>query len=336
MISRRNRNRRNNRNPNTNRRGRTLARTRNGITQNGAGVSRMDNVRQVRKVQVFDNLSFSNASSDYAYGLMNINLQPKNSPLKELLTQYSSLYEQYRIRRVRIRAQVGKGYTNDERIRTLIGCRVDVDRQLNDVSIANVQSINCAENTVIKTFTERGNVLLADYRPKNRMINTYLPPMLPNSLQYYPIADRVDHRWKGATLTCMIPSPNIQPNSLGITVMTEVEVEFRGRITDPDIFSNLTTFNQTAETPTYDINEPQLDLKNKLLTGSYFPISGFDFNIGNIGTSVTSAEALGCKFRDQSTMKIYEILMWKDDYSDYGANEVLENITISLDPLILT
>lgn len=319
-MFRRRRNQRNN-NRSTKRRGARLARTRNGLTQRGNGVSRQDNVNQVRKLQFFNDLPYTNASTDYAIGLTNINLQPKNSPLKELLDQYKGLYEQYRIRRVRIRAQVGKGYTNDQRIQTLVGCRVDVDRQIETATVANVQSINCAENTVIKTFTERGNVLLADYRPQNRMINEYMPPMLPNRFQYFPIQDAPNHRWKGATVTTMLPDPSIMPNSLGITIITEVDIEFRGRVTQPVIFSDLQTINLGEQPESYDIEESQEWLRTGLLTGVLFPMSGFEsINIANIGHTVTPEEIMGAQFRIQQDMTVYSIAMYNNDTWTFGAN----------------
>lgn len=227
-----------NRNNRTKLRSRRLQRVRNGITQNGAGTSHQDSVSQVRKFQIFSTLPFENASSDYAFGLMNFNIQGNESPFKPILKAYGGLYEQYRVKRVRIRAQVGKGYNNDKRLQTIVGARVDVDRQPQNVTIQNVQQVNCSENTVIRTFTEKGNILLADYRPQCRDATTASLPILPNSLQFYPITDADSHTWKGTTATCMIPDPSIAANSLAITLIAEVDVEFRGRITNQVVFPN--------------------------------------------------------------------------------------------------
>lgn len=328
MVSRRNLNRRNNRNPP---RGRMLARTRNGVAQRGNGISRQDNVNHVRKFQMYDTLYYQNASSDYSYGLTNVNISGSQHPLTDLLSSYSNLYEQYRIRKMTVRAQVGVGYTNDRRITTLVGCRVDVDKQLTAATVDNVQAINASENTVIKTFTEKGNVTLATFRPQCRVNSTFSSPILPNKLQYYPIGDASTHIWKGATVTAMIPDTSlIFPDQLGITLMTEVVVEFRGRITNPAIFTGLNTINQSGPVATYDIQESQDDLRTGLLTGAYFPISGFsNINIGNIGFTVTPGQIIGAVFRVQSTMKKYVIEMYKSDNSDYGANQELVQIISS-------
>jgi len=196
---------------------------------------------------MFENLPFSNATSDYAIGLKNFNIQASQSPLKELLKSYSGLYEEYRVRRVIIRAQVGKGYTNDYRLKTLVGCRVDVDAQLSGATVNNVQAINASENTVIRTFTERGNVKLAEFRPQCRIDSVGSSvPVLPNALQWYPIGS-TSHLWKGVTVTCMLPEPSLPVNTLGITLIAEVDVEFRGRVTAPIIFSGNPGINQSND-----------------------------------------------------------------------------------------
>lgn len=327
MVQRRARNS----NRGTKPRRRVLARTRNGFTQSSTAASRQDNVPHLRKFQIFETLPFSNASLDYSVGLSNFNIESSSSPMKEILTSYSAFYEQYRIKKVLIRAQVGKGYTNDRRIQTLVGARVDVDKQVSGATVANVQSINASENCIIKTFTERGNILLARFRPQCRINTTASLPILPNQFQYYPINDFQTHTWKGATITCLIPEPNLSVNELQITLVAEVDVEFRGRITTPIIFNN-STINQSPQPITYDLRESQDVLRNSLLTGAYFPLTAWPINIGNIGHTVTAAEIIGLTFRRQSDMKKFEIEMYEN--GDYGANEI-QPITLALSPLIL-
>ena len=295
-----------------------LRRVANGVTQNGAGVSHQDAVPQVRKFQIFQALPFENASSDYAFGLINFNINGNSSPLKPLLTAYAGFYEQYRIRKVKIRAQVGKGYDNDKRIKSLIAARVDVDNQPHNVTIQNVQQINCSENTVVKTFTERGNVLLATYRPQCRVNTTASLPILPNRLQFFPISDHESHVWKGCTATCLIPEPSIQANTLAITLIAEVDVEFRGRISNQIIF-NTANINQGVEAVPFDLEESQDNLRTSLLTGAYVPLSAWPISIGNIGHTVTASEIIGLTFRRQSDMKKFEIKMYADTI--YGATE---------------
>lgn len=307
----------NNRSNNRRRNGRALRRVANGVAQNGAGVSHQDAVPQVRKFMIFTELPFENASSDYAFGLKNFNINGSSSPLKPLLTAYGGFYEQYRIKHVKVRAQVGKGYDNDKRLKTLIGARVDVDKQPQNVTIQNIQQVNSSENAVIKTFTERGNILLANYRPQCRVNTTASMPILPNRLQFYPIGDHETHIWKGCTATCMIPEPSIQANSLAITLVAEVVVEFRGRISNQVIFGTQ-SINQGVETVPFDLEEGQDALRNGLLTGAYFPLSAWPINIGNIGTTVTASEIIGLTFRRQSDMVKFEIKMYADTI--YGAS----------------
>lgn len=319
MFRRNNSNRRRY-NRSTKPRGRQLARTRNGITQRASGTSHQDNVRQVRKFQIFHSLPVSNAGLDYAFGLTSFNINGNESPLKPLLQSYAKVYEQYRIRKINIRAQVGKGFDNDKRIKTLVGCRVDVDNQDTTISVSNLQAINSAENTVLRTFTQRGNILLAKYRPQCRVNTTASMPILPNTLQFFPIGDSPTHFWKGAIITVMLPEPTIQPNSLAITLMAEVDVEFRGRVTNPEIFT-LNTVNQTPFPVTFDDSGDLATLRTKFLTGMYFPGTGFEtINVANIGTSVTTEEILGAEYRDQNTQLWYTILDYSNPNDFFGAN----------------
>jgi len=60
--------------------------------------------------------------------------------------------------------------------------------------------------------------------------------------------------------------------------------------------------------PSYDLSGTELELKNNLLTGVYFPVDLLGISIGNIGSTVTGNQLLGIKFRVQATMKYYEIV----------------------------
>lgn len=222
-----------------------------------------------------------------------------------------------------MRCQVGKGYTNDRRIQTIIGARVDVDEQLKGASLANVQAINGSENTVIRTLAERGNVLLAEYRPIMRKRvggATADDPVLPSHLQWYPLTYSYDHLWKGCTVTGMVPDPTIEPDTLGITIMQEVVVEFRGRVTN-DLASLSSQLEQgpRPESPQYDIHNTLEELRTKLYTGEYFPLSPDWPTFGDIGGTVTD-ELVGLTFRVQATPNdTYKIVIVED--GKYGANK---------------
>jgi len=224
------------RNQFNNRRGtkprRELNRTRNRLAQNGVGVSHRDNVPQVRKVILFDNLPFTNADSSFSYGLENFNIEGSSAPFNNIISQYSSVYEQYRVRRVRIRASIGNGYTNDDRLKTFVAGRVDVDNQPTAPTLANVQSLLYSENSVTKSFTERNLLLLADFKPTNRpTVTNYSQPVFPNTIEWYPTNDVALHTWKGSTLAALIPEV-LAPGSRSLTITIEVDIEFRGRVTD--------------------------------------------------------------------------------------------------------
>jgi len=222
---------------------RQLARTRNRLVQNGVGVSHRDNVPQVRKIILFDNLPFANADANFSYGLQNYNLDGTTQPFGGIIDQYSSTYEQYKVRRVRVRASVGNGYTNDDRLKTFVAGRVDVDNQPSAPTLPNVQSLLYSENTVTKSFTERNLLLLADYRPTNRpTVNNYSQPVFPNVIEWYPTSDVRLHTWKGVTLAALIPEV-LAPGARSLTITIEVDIEFRGRITDANSIVSTSIFN---------------------------------------------------------------------------------------------
>jgi hypothetical protein len=236
--------RRNNNNNNFNNfrnrksRGRQLKRTSPGFTQNGAVASRRDAVPQMRKFFVYDTLVFNNSNADFSFSHKALNLNGASTPFSDIIKDYSTMYEQYKVKRIRLRAQVGKGYTNDRRLQTYIATRVDVDTQNTTSTLTNVQSLLFSENTSLKTFTERGNILLADFRPLARIaISNNSQPLLNNNMQWYPTKDVLLHTWKGINLASIIPETGLSPNELAITLTLEVDVAFRGRITDASQFS---------------------------------------------------------------------------------------------------
>jgi len=226
---------------------RQLNRTRNRLAQNGVGVSHRDNVPQVRKILFFDNLPFTNADANFSFGLQNFNINGNTQPFSSIIQEYSSLYEQYRVRRVRVRASIGNGYTNDDRLKTFVAGRVDVDNQPTASTLANVQSLLYSENTVTKTFTERNLLLLADFKPTNRpAVTNYSQPVFPNMIEWYPTQDVLLHTWKGTTLAALIPEV-LAPNSRNLTITIEADIEFRGRITDTTSFTTRSILNTRNE-----------------------------------------------------------------------------------------
>jgi len=239
------------------RRGR-LARIQNGPVQNIAGVSHRDMVPQARKFVNYNALNISNATGDFAIGLTSFVVTPvANSTIGDLIKSMGRIYEQYRIRRIRIRAQVGKGYNNDLRLKTILASRVDVDNQDTASTAQNFKALVNAENSVVKTFTERGNILVADYRPImfDRVYSSNdTQPVLTSNQQWYRIIGAENHQWRGAVLGAAIPDTTIQPSSVSITLWQEIDIEFRGRIQEPSTF----TTTNLIDRPVPDINDPIL------------------------------------------------------------------------------
>jgi hypothetical protein len=187
----------------------------------------------------FRQLPFTNANSTYAWGRINVVIDNADNAFTSVLSQYSTLFEQYRIRRITAYAQVGKGMNNDDRIKTLLGSRVDNDSFIPTAPISpNVSSILQSQNCTIRAFTEKGNVKIADWRPSNRpTVANYSQPVFPSKLQWHPTTDYRLHSWKGLELVSIIPDITVTPNAKSITIWNNLEIEFRGRIMTPDAFT---------------------------------------------------------------------------------------------------
>lgn len=274
------------------------------------GPSHRDLTVQSRKFQNYNQLAFTNVEGDFCFGITNFNVTPVNNTyIGQILESYSKLYEQYRIRRVVIRAQCGKGYTNDRRIKTILVSRVDVDNQDTTNTFSSFRSLANATNAKTNTLTERGNVAMCAFRPVMFDPNTYASnetmPILPNELQWNRLVSRNNHQWRGAVLGVAIPENTLSPNELKITLTQEVTIDFRGRIND----ASLSTVSEipTLNPPAYDFSTSLTDLKTELLTGTWFPTE-INHSIGNIGTTVLGPQLLGNKFRIQSTMAVYIIV----------------------------
>jgi len=215
------------------------------MLQAGDGVSHRDMVVQRKKYQLFASVPFSNATPNFSYGLRNLNVSTSsagvaNVTYSSLMDQAALVYEEYRIRRVIVRAQPGNGYTNDRRIQSSIFSRVDVNSQPTAATEANLNSIINSESCVNRTFTERSNVKLADFAPicfSTGGTGASSRPILTNMCQWYNIDERGAHLWRGASVCPLIPE-TLTPNELAITCWLEVEVDFRGRRPDFAEFSS--------------------------------------------------------------------------------------------------
>merc|ERR1712203_166945 len=219
--------------------------------QAAGGVSHRDLVVQRKKWCLFTSVPFTNSTGAFSYGLNNINA--------------STTYEEYRIRRVVLRAQPGIGYTNDLRIKSSIFARVDVNSQPTIANIDNLNSVISSEASVNRTLSERSNIIIADYRPicfSTGGIGASSRPILPGAMQWYNIDERGSHLWRGATVCPVIPE-QVQPNQLAMTVWVEVEMDFRSRRPE---FENLSGLELV------DINEKENENRDFLRS----PDSGYE------------------------------------------------------------
>lgn len=230
------------------RRGRTL--------QAAGGVSHRDLVVQRKKWCLFSQVPFTNSNASFAYGITNINVSTTGAGVAsavydQLMELASKTYEEYRIRRVVVRAQPGFGYTNDRRIKSSIFSRVDVNSQPTIATIDTLNSVICSESTVNRTLSERSNVVLADYRPicfSTGGIGASSRPILPGAMQWYNIDERGSHLWRGATVAPVIPEPSLGPTDLAMTIWVEVEMDFRSRRPEFESLSGVDIIKEEPET----------------------------------------------------------------------------------------
>lgn len=202
--------------------------------QNAFGVSHRDIVPQSRKFTALNQCSIENTNGEYAFGIAQFSgfPQPTNS-LGLSLNSHVGDYEEYRIRRIRVRAVPGKGMSNDRRIQAIIVSRVDTGFVDTNITWANMQSLVNCENSVIKTFAASTNILVADVKPvcfQGTTASASQIPTLPNKDQWYRLKDCYNHVWRAGVVGLLIPDNNLQPNEVRLNLILEVDVDFRGRI----------------------------------------------------------------------------------------------------------
>jgi hypothetical protein len=218
--------------------------------QAGDGVSHRDMVVQRKKWQLFATVPYVNSSANFSYGLANLNISTStagvaNAVYARLMEQASLVYEEYRVRRIIVRCQPGRGFTNDLRIKSSIFSRVDVNSQPTAATLDNLNSVINSECCVNRTLTERNNVKLADFAPicfsTGGTGASSRPILLPNC-QWYNIDERAAHLWRGCTVAPVTPE-SLPSNELALTCWLEVEVDFRARRPD---FAEFTQLRESA------------------------------------------------------------------------------------------
>jgi hypothetical protein len=194
-------------------------------------------VVQKKKWKLFTSVPFTNVAGGFAFGVRNLNVSTgnagvSNNTFASLMNTMALTYEEYRVSRVIVHAQPGVGYTNDRRIISSIFARVDTNSQSTAATIDRLNSLICSESSVNKTFTERSNVMLADFNPICYTTGVVSRPILPTEDQWYDIDERDNHLWRGATVAPVIAEPSLPPSTLGVTCWISVQVHLRGRRPD--------------------------------------------------------------------------------------------------------
>jgi hypothetical protein len=189
-------------------------------------------VIQKKKFLLFDQVGFTNTTGAFSFGFQNINLGTTNgiapTVFEDILANAALNFEEYRVRRVVVRSQPGTGFTNDDRIKTSIFSRVDVNSQPTAGTVATLNSLISAEATVNRTFTERSNVVLADYAPICFAAGSSSRAILYPEDQWYDIEQRANQLWRGVTVAPVIPE-SLSPNEKALIVWVEAYIDFRSR-----------------------------------------------------------------------------------------------------------
>lgn len=314
----RNRNRRSQRTPvrrpraNASNRSRTAGRVRPGF-----GPSLRDVHRVPYSMDLYDTVKVNNSVGGKAFGLGSINLRPNSSYrayMTAIMNQYKDLYEQYRLRRVRVYAMPGKNFTNDLRIVSQVAARVDTDFLPTTSTKTSLGTLLASSNCVVRSLRDNGMTLLADYNPVCQAFDSDAITdgrQFPNNLCWMTMKDGngnlsfIYNQWTGATVCLMLPDSNWssgkEPN---ISLKIRVDMEFRGRTMAAANFA----VSDSTIAPPAELTETQAVLRTKLLDGTYHPLDMGGINVANINSSVTDAELVGKKFRDNGTMDNYEII----------------------------
>jgi hypothetical protein len=200
--------------------------------QSASGVSHRDMLIQKKKFLLFTQVPFTNSTGPFSFGFQNINVGANTGVAPtvwtDILDNAALNFEEYRVNRMVVRAQPGTGYTNDDRIKSSIFSRVDVNDQPSAGTVATLNSLISAESTVNRTFTERSNILLADFAPLCFAAGSTSRALLYPQDQWYDLNDRANQLWRGATVAPVIPE-TLSPGDRSIIVWIEVYVDFRSR-----------------------------------------------------------------------------------------------------------
>jgi hypothetical protein len=302
-----NNNRRNNRNPRRRNRGG------NASTNNALGVSRSDNLIQRRSIATWKRVAVNNASNGNAFGIGNVSINHDNgqSYLKSFLSHMANIYEQYRVRRVRVYAVPGDNFTNTLRMRSTVLSRVDRDAFKPGSTTTTLGYLSASSNTKMSMLSDLRPTKLGDFQPcchpykagESQSDGRIMPNVTWMSLRddNSNLRFHLDE-WHGMQVALIVAGFNGIPTNaptLGLRIC--VDYEFRGRAITDMTYSPVNVTMENDIPVTYDLTQSLSDLKSGILTGSITNLSsGFSsINVGNIwgAPESSSINLLGETFR---------------------------------------
>lgn len=125
--------------------------------------------------------------------------------------------------------------------------RVDPDYNNTAQTLSNLRSLVASANCKTYNFSAGGNKLILDYQPIMRPGSGNSDPwqMLPARLQWYDTSDINDatspHKWRGGTLGFTLPNDGSPLPDKMLTIVSRIEVAFRGRKCTYDPTSSATS-----------------------------------------------------------------------------------------------
>lgn len=300
---------------------------RNGRVRVAGGPSRMDLAIQKRTLLVNGRLALANTVSGIAFGLGSFAFKGDStqSYAHTYLGKMCDMYEQYRVRRIRVYASPGANMTNDLRIKTQIMARVDPDSFFAQSTGAALGLLTGSSNTVTKRLNDTPDgTLLADFNPvvhpfmagqsqtNGRMLlnnNCWMMLRDGNSTSRYHLDE-----WRGVQMGFTIPDGTDVDFTIKVQLRFRIDLEFRGRqVHGASYQSTELTLPKPA-----DFVDSLANLKNGFLTGLYQPIDGWsNINVANLGHSVFGPDIIDCTYRRNSDSVYFRII--SGDNSMYDA-----------------
>lgn len=335
MFSNRRNNQTRRRNPNRRRNNNQNRAPRNGRSRGVAQASHFDGHVQHRTINWTTSIGVNNTKDGQAYGIGNIALKFDASQpyLHEWLENLSRIYEQFKIKRVRVYVTPGANMTNDIRIRSKALARVDTDNFQPGSTASTLGYLLASSNTVTKMLPDAVEKCIADWNPTCKPFlagqATDNGRQLPNNLQWMAIRDNngnlqfQNYEWKGAQIALVTPDSGFNTNSFPhIHLKVRIDAAFRGRVSTATVFHTaaITEPNDILP-PSYDLTGSFDDVRTNILTGVWFPIGPEwnSINVANVGTDL-NLDLTGFQFRIQSTMVVYQIQEWDNGTLSFGAN----------------